>query len=723
MPLPSPNQQQEPKNRSVVKDVAKHQVKKQGKKLAKKALKKGAKLAAKAAAKGVTVLLKVLAVGVSSIGVPTLLIAAGVIVLVIILSLLFTFFFSFGDEEMTEDERSIQKYIEEKANSTVNMNNSFEKQYRVPNELIASVIQIESMQEGVDVYDVIDQMSTSLAPEFMYDEFNEWTETKTQVCRDGDCEPYSEPVREDNWVSKVTSVDYWNGSKHFTYTPYTTNWEIEETVDYETESYEVEVPIKRTETIEIPFTNYRDIEYEVTVREKRTRWVTEERERIKFIPQWPFIITETYEVQVEETYYVDVPKTVCCMKVPFMDYREEEITLHDTVTEERTREIEVIIRTATRHQRFEVDTEEREDYTTLDNILNSIGYSKTDKMLVDANFAFVDGESNYTNWLVQNDPAFRNNFSGFQGIIQPGEGIVPEFMTFYREAEAKYGVDWYVLASVHFQETRFNSIDSMISWAGAIGPMQFLPATWSGWKYDVGGGLVDTYTIDITDPTVISNGGGYGVDANGDGIADPWDTEDAIHTAANYLASSGYNEDPRKAIFNYNHANWYVNEVLERAERYKNQATYLPDMDDVPPVSDGAFMRPATGSVTSTFGYRAFNGGSFHNGIDIGKNGRSHDVPIVASASGVVRLSDRSSSYGNWVIITHQIEGTTFETVYAHMKNRAVNVGDTVSKGEFLGYMGNTGKSFGAHLHFEVHSPSWNNAKSNKMDPILYVPF
>ncbi|MGL4819831.1 MAG: murein hydrolase activator EnvC family protein, partial [Bacilli bacterium] len=115
-----------------------------------------------------------------------------------------------------------------------------------------------------------------------------------------------------------------------------------------------------------------------------------------------------------------------------------------------------------------------------------------------------------------------------------------------------------------------------------------------------------------------------------------------------------------------------------------------------PPPSSGAFQRPAVGPVTSEFGPRW---GTFHYGIDIGKRGS--DVPIVAAADGVVINSYYSSSYGNVVFLNHNIDGRTYTTVYAHMENRAVSAGQRVSRGQFLGYMGNTGMSQGAHLHFE----------------------
>ncbi|MCA1322179.1 peptidoglycan DD-metalloendopeptidase family protein [Bacillus tianshenii] len=139
-----------------------------------------------------------------------------------------------------------------------------------------------------------------------------------------------------------------------------------------------------------------------------------------------------------------------------------------------------------------------------------------------------------------------------------------------------------------------------------------------------------------------------------------------------------------------------------------------------PPVSSGSWTRPATGSVTSGYGGRW--GGS-HYGVDIGKNGRSGDVPVVAAASGTVFQSYYSSSYGNVVFITHYIDGQTFTSVYAHLERPGVPAGTSVSKGQQIGVMGNTGYSFGAHLHFELHKGSWNGSKSNAVNPANYINF
>lgn len=65
----------------------------------------------------------------------------------------------------------------------------------------------------------------------------------------------------------------------------------------------------------------------------------------------------------------------------------------------------------------------------------------------------------------------------------------------------------------------------------------------------------------------------FGIDADQDGKADPFSLADSSASAANYLSAHGFNKDPRKAIWHYNHADWYVNQVLQTSEKYK--AVYL----------------------------------------------------------------------------------------------------------------------------------------------------
>ncbi|PQD96257.1 peptidase M23 [Pradoshia eiseniae] len=138
-------------------------------------------------------------------------------------------------------------------------------------------------------------------------------------------------------------------------------------------------------------------------------------------------------------------------------------------------------------------------------------------------------------------------------------------------------------------------------------------------------------------------------------------------------------------------------------------------VSSAPAVTSGKFMRPAAGYVSSRFGSRW---GRNHNGIDIAKSGT---VPVVASAAGVVSRANYSSSYGNVVYINHYIDGQVYTTVYAHLRSMNVSAGQSVKKGQQIGLMGNTGRSFGQHLHFELYVGGWTASKSNVVDPMKYL--
>lgn len=154
-------------------------------------------------------------------------------------------------------------------------------------------------------------------------------------------------------------------------------------------------------------------------------------------------------------------------------------------------------------------------------------------------------------------------------------GEVPsEFIPIYKAAEMEYGVPWYLLAAHHRVETIFSTMEPMISPVGAEGHMQFMPCTFVGWSHPSCDGLGEGNipAEDKTDPSVIEKYGGYGVDANGDGKADPWDIEDSIFTAANYLSKNGAAAgEIEKAVFAYNHSNQYVEEVLFYADKFQKQ--------------------------------------------------------------------------------------------------------------------------------------------------------
>jgi murein DD-endopeptidase MepM/ murein hydrolase activator NlpD len=141
------------------------------------------------------------------------------------------------------------------------------------------------------------------------------------------------------------------------------------------------------------------------------------------------------------------------------------------------------------------------------------------------------------NWLSRPSVVQQLDYGQLQGLWQ--------------RAGAAYGINWQVLAAINKVESNFGRNMGPSS-AGAIGWMQFMPSTWERW----------------------------GVDATGDGIADPWNPEDAVSAAARYLAASGGQTDISRAVFSYNHAQWYVDEVLQMAQLFGSggvQTTFTLD--------------------------------------------------------------------------------------------------------------------------------------------------
>jgi murein DD-endopeptidase MepM/ murein hydrolase activator NlpD len=123
-----------------------------------------------------------------------------------------------------------------------------------------------------------------------------------------------------------------------------------------------------------------------------------------------------------------------------------------------------------------------------------------------------------------------------------GLGLL-ELQSIWQGAGEAYGIPWQVLGAINKIESDFGRNMGPSS-AGAIGWMQFMPDTWARW----------------------------GTDADGDGVADPWTPTDAIYSAARYLAAAGGREDIARGVFAYNHADWYVNEVLSLAQAYTGGA-------------------------------------------------------------------------------------------------------------------------------------------------------
>ena len=131
-------------------------------------------------------------------------------------------------------------------------------------------------------------------------------------------------------------------------------------------------------------------------------------------------------------------------------------------------------------------------------------------------------------------------------------------------------------------------------------------------------------------------------------------------------------------------------------------------------VGSGAFAHPCpTATVSSTFGYRDFDS-SFHKGVDFAA---AEGTPYYAAESGTVIIAGYSASAGNWIVISH---GNGLITKYMHSSSLLVSAGQQVTTGQQIGTVGNTGNSFGAHLHFqvEVNASSWSGTA---VDPFLYL--
>lgn len=130
----------------------------------------------------------------------------------------------------------------------------------------------------------------------------------------------------------------------------------------------------------------------------------------------------------------------------------------------------------------------------------------------------------------------------------------------------------------------------------------------------------------------------------------------------------------------------------------------------------GGYIWPESASkkITSPMGSRntGIPGASTnHKGVDIGGVGTT--TTVVAAKAGTVIISKYSSSYGNYVVISH---GPGNTTLYAHMSSRSVKEGDVVSQGQVIGVTGSTGISSGPHLHYEIKEGG------SRIDPRTYLP-
>ncbi len=215
--------------------------------------------------------------------------------------------------------------------------------------------------------------------------------------------------------------------------------------------------------------------------------------------------------------------------------------------------------------------------------------------------------------------------------------IPPFLLPIYQACGTEYGIPWEVLAAINKIETNFGK-DLNVSSAGAVGWMQFLPSSWET----------------------------YGLDANGDGRKDPYNPVDAICAAAHYLKIAGGTKDLYGAILAYNHADWYVQEVLLDARAYGalptdlvGSLTGLTEGDHFPvaanaryadDISARAALAKATPSQRKSYGNAAdvISSSPTRRGINIFAAAGS---PVVAVNDGVIDKAGHSKTLGNYVVL------------------------------------------------------------------------
>lgn len=290
----------------------------------------------------------------------------------------------------------------------------------------------------------------------------------------------------------------------------------------------------------------------------------------------------------------------------------------------------------------------------------------------------------------------------FSPVLTPEKGFVggtptpyaaevpPGLMQVFLAAQREFGVAWNVLAAIACIESSFGKNMGPSS-AGAVGFMQFMPTTWSGAKNPLARDDPKSPSWD-TSPNRIAEYGGYGTDADGDGTADPFNPWDAVFAAARLLKANGYDSDVRRALWHYNHSEAYVNAVMAKAFSYS--AEMLPNsVAKALPVPKEYFV------ISSGYGYREdpFRGGvEFHEGADIAA---PEGTPVFSVDAGRVEFVGWDGGYGLCVVVDHG----GYKTKYAHLHEKSVFVGETVTAGHPVGSVGSSGRSTGPHLHFGVY--------------------
>jgi len=221
--------------------------------------------------------------------------------------------------------------------------------------------------------------------------------------------------------------------------------------------------------------------------------------------------------------------------------------------------------------------------------------------------------------------------SGVPNFVIRKFRVPPFLLPIYQAAGIQYGIRWEVLAAVNEIETDYGR-NLNVSSAGALGWMQFMPATWKM----------------------------YGTDGNKDGDADPYNPVDAIFAAARYLKAAGGQDDIRKGLFAYNHADWYVDSVMMRAKLIAGVPSDL--VGSLTGLTEGRFPVADRARYADDLGEkdarktvrsgenaaRLVDGDDSRRDVDIYTQRRA---PAVAVNDGVIKKIGKSKAIGNYVVL------------------------------------------------------------------------
>ncbi|GII53014.1 hydrolase Nlp/P60 [Planotetraspora thailandica] len=257
--------------------------------------------------------------------------------------------------------------------------------------------------------------------------------------------------------------------------------------------------------------------------------------------------------------------------------------------------------------------------------------------------------------------------------------IPPDYLQLYKKFGQEIGVQWNVLAAIGKRETdhgrsKLPGVQSGTNYAGAAGPMQFLISTWGG-KAKI---------------KINSKFNGYASDGDGDGFGDVYDPADAILGAAKMLKRNGAPDDLRGAIFVYNRATWYVDQVLEIAKGYATNGEI-----GVPPEADPACDEGYVDSVSSEVVQKILEYALAQRGKPYIWGGTGPDG---FDCSGIIYMAYRNAglsiprtTFGQWPFGVHVRAGNEkpgdlvfFDSGPNTGPNHPGHVGMVVSKGKMI---------------------------------------